>query len=147
MKYYVLTVWNRKSQLAIEYAYQVQERSPETWVFWVHASSAARFGEGYMKIAERVKIPGWDKPEADIPQLVTDWLHNEANGRWVMIVDNADDPSIFFHQEDKGTSNQVSGSTLQAGSLSDLLPQSPNGSILITSRSREVACGLTESVS
>src|SRR5256886_1569104 len=64
-----------------------------------------------------------------------------------MIVDNADDPSIFFHQEDKSTSNQVSGSASQAGSLSALLPQSPNGTILITSRSREVACGLTESAS
>ena len=112
----------------------MRERSPETWVFWVHASSAARFEEGYRQIAERVKITDWDKPEADIPQLVTDWLRNEANGRWVMIVDNADDPSIFFHQEDKSTSNQVSGSASQAGSLSDLLPQSPNGSILITSR-------------
>ena len=64
-----------------------------------------------------------------------------------MIVDNADDPSIFFHQEDKSTSNQVSGSASQAGALSDLLPQSPNGSILITSRSQEVACRLTGSVS
>jgi hypothetical protein len=46
----------RKSQLAIEYSYQVRESSPDMWVFWVHASSAARFQEGYREIAERVKI-------------------------------------------------------------------------------------------
>ena len=53
----------RKSQLAIEYSYQVRESSLDMWVFWVHASSAARFEEGYRGIAERVKIAGWDNPQ------------------------------------------------------------------------------------
>lgn len=137
-----------KSQLAIEYSYQVRERSPETWVFWVHASSAARFEEGYGKVAERVKIPGWDKPEADILRLVSNWLCDEANGHWVMIVDNADDPSVFSHQGDGCASKDGSSSSApQANSLSDFLPQSPSGSILITSRNRELAYKLTESTS
>ena len=139
---------SRKSQLAIEYSYQVRERSPETWVFWVHASSAARFEEGYRKVAERVKIPGWDKPEADILRLVSNWLCDEANGHWVMIVDNADDPSVFSHQGDGSASKDESSSSApQANSLSDFLPQSPSGSILITSRNRELAYKLTESTS
>lgn len=137
-----------KSQLAIEYSYQVRERSPETWVFWVHASSAARSEEGYRKVAERVKIPGWDKPEADILRLVSNWLCDEANGHWVMIVDNADDPSVFSHQGDGSASKDGSSSSApQANSLSDFLPQSPSGSILITSRNRELAYKLTESTS
>jgi len=137
-----------KSQLAIEYSYQVRERSPETWVFWVHASSAARFEEGYRKVAERVKIPGWDKPEVDILHLVSNWLCDEANGYWVMIVDNADDPSVFSHQGDGSASKDGSSSSApQANSLSDFLPQSPSGSILITSRNRELAYKLTESTS
>jgi Tetratricopeptide repeat len=106
-------------------------------VFWVHASTAARFEEGYRKIAERVGIPGWDKPEADILQLVSNWLGDESNGRWVIIVDNADDPSVFFYQSPDHGSAQASRS------LSDFLPQSPNGSVLITSRSRDVAYRLT----
>jgi tetratricopeptide (TPR) repeat protein len=106
-------------------------------VFWVHAGTAARFEEGYRKIAERVKVPGWDKPEADILQLVSNWLCDGSNGRWVIIVDNADDPSVFFYQSPDHGSAQASRS------LSDFLPQSPNGSILITSRSRDVAYRLT----
>src|SRR6266567_3302214 len=72
----------RKSQLAIEYSYQVRESLPDMWVFWVHASSAARFEEGYRKIAERAKIAAWDNPEADILRLVNSWLSDETNGRW-----------------------------------------------------------------
>ena len=61
---------DRKSQLAIEYSYQVRESSPDMWVFWIHASSAARFEEGHRKIAERTKIAGWDNQEVNILQLV-----------------------------------------------------------------------------
>ncbi|KAF4627699.1 hypothetical protein G7Y89_g10454 [Cudoniella acicularis] len=122
-----------KSQLAIEYSHRIQEESPETWVFWVHASTTARFEEGYRRIAEKVKIDGWDKPDVDILQLVTNWLCNEVNGRWVMIVDNADDPNVFF------ISSANHGLAQVARSLSDFLPQSRTGSIVITSRSRSVA--------
>ncbi|KAF2500541.1 TPR-like protein [Lophium mytilinum] len=140
-----------KSQLAIEYSYQVQEKSPDTWVFWVHASSGARFEEGYRKVAERVKIPGREKPEADILHLVSDWLCDVANGHWVMIVDNADDPNVFYYQgdgnADKGGSGGSGSSAPQTKSISDFLPQSPNGSTLITSRNRELAFKLTETAS
>jgi tetratricopeptide (TPR) repeat protein len=94
-----------------------------------------------------VKIPNWDKLEADILRAVSNWLCDEANGHWVMIVDNADDPSVFFSQGDGSASKDGSSSVPQANSISDFLPQSPNGSILITSRNRELAYKLTESTS
>jgi hypothetical protein len=94
-----------------------------------------------------VKIPNWDKPEADILRLVSNWLCDEANGHWIMIVDNADDPSVFFNQGDGSASKDGSTSVPQANSISDFLSQSPNGSILITSRNRELAYKLTESTS
>jgi hypothetical protein len=102
----------------------------------VHASSAARFEEGYRKVAERTKIAGWDNPEADVLRLVNNWLSDEANGRWFMIVDNADDASVFFHPADENTA-------ASAEALSEFLPQSQNGSILVTSRSRDVAFKIT----
>ena len=135
---------NSKSQLAIEYSYQVREQSPSTWVFWVHAGTAARFEEGYRRIAERVEIPGWKKPESDVLQLVSNWLCDEANGRWAMIVDNADDLAIFFHVN--GSQTSTDQNTVQVvRPLSDFLPQSPNGSILVTSRNRDVAYRLVGS--
>lgn len=112
------------------------------WVFLVHASSVARFEEGYRKIAETTQIPGWENPEADILRLVHTWLSDEANGRWFMIVDNADDAHIFSHPADECQidSNATAPS---AKALSEFLPQSQNGSILVTSRSRDVAFRIT----
>ncbi|RDW82157.1 hypothetical protein BP6252_03269 [Coleophoma cylindrospora] len=126
-----------KSQLAIEYSYRTRKETPETWVFWVHASTSARFEESYRRIAEVAKINGLDKPDINIFQLVSNWLCDEANGRWVMIVDNADDPNVLFQQ------NTDYGSVKVAYSLADYLPQSQNGSIVITSRRRDVAFRLT----
>ncbi|ERF75281.1 hypothetical protein EPUS_00073 [Endocarpon pusillum Z07020] len=136
-----------KSQLAIEYAYRVQEADPKTWIFWVHASSAARFEESYKKIAERAQLAGWNEPKADILGMVYGWLSDENNGRWTMVVDNADSRDVMFKPWDGGIREQLPQATTSSSvghSLSDYLPSSANGSIVITSRSREVAEGLTE---
>src|SRR6266536_6154478 len=77
-----------KSQLAIEYAYRTRERSPETWVFWVHASNAARFEQSFRDIANCVKISGRQNPQANIFQLMHNWLRNDRKGKWVLILDN-----------------------------------------------------------
>jgi hypothetical protein len=102
-------------------------------VFWVHAGTRARFEEGYRRIAEATKMDGWDDPKADVLRLVRSWLCDESNGRWMMVVDNADDSDVLFPSLDR------------TESLSDFLPQSPNGSILVTSRNRDVAYRLTGS--
>lgn len=137
----------RKSQIAIEYAYQVRDEfqggSSMTWVFWVHAGTQARFEEGYRRIAETTRMDGFNSPKVDVLRLVRNWLCDESNGRWVMIVDNADDSAIFFPPHHKTQAGGVSSPGQAAELLSDFLPQSPNGSILITSRSRDVARRLT----
>ena len=62
-----------------------------------------------------------------------------------MILDNVDDPTVFFNthgrkqKADSDSSNQVSTS------LSAFLPQTNNGSILVISRSRDAAFRLTGS--
>ncbi|PQE24997.1 hypothetical protein CJF32_00009547 [Rutstroemia sp. NJR-2017a WRK4] len=84
-----------KSQLAIEYAYRTRDRSPETWIFWVHASNAARFEQSFRDIANCVKIPGRQNLQANIFQLVCDWLRNDRKGKWVLILDNMDDAGFL----------------------------------------------------
>ena len=132
----------RKSQIAIEYACQVLQESPRQWVFWVHSGTQARFEEGYRKIAKRINIANWDDPKTDVMQLVTSWLCEESNGRWLMIIDNADDASVFFHDTASRVAHN-SDTTIVEPPVSAFLPYVSHGSILITSRSREVACRLT----
>ncbi|KAF1941163.1 hypothetical protein EJ02DRAFT_466751 [Clathrospora elynae] len=83
-----------KSQLAIEHCYRTAEQLPETWVFWANASNTARLEQSYQEIADQVKACGRKDPQADLFKLVHDWLHNEKNGPWRLVLDNADDAAV-----------------------------------------------------
>lgn len=138
----------RKSQIAIEYAYRMRTNAPDTWVFWVYASSVAKIAEGYQAIAKAMRIPGWDKPNIDVFEIVYDWLCNEANGRWIMILDNVDDLDVLTapspHQaETNVTADQTAHPSSRLRQIREYLPNSNVGSILITSRARNVAFELT----
>ncbi|GAB7349483.1 hypothetical protein MBLNU459_g0195t1 [Dothideomycetes sp. NU459] len=132
-----------KSQLAIHYSCQVRKRSKSTWVFWIHASSRARFEEGYKTIADRLGLVKSDDHQADILQLVRNWLCEERNGRWVMVVDNADNAATFYDHHKEEPIGQISAQSEKSRSLATFLPQTLNGSFLFTSRSEDVATQLT----
>ena len=134
----------RKSQIAIEYAYRLRESAPQTWVFWVHASDATRFKLAYTNIAAKIELPGWDDQDADILHLVYNWLSDERNGRWLIILDNADDDRVFSttSAESDGVAIGAEASR-EAAPLESFLPQSPNGWILVTSRDLVTAVNLT----
>ena len=136
--------FDRKSQIAIEYCWRSKIAHPETHVFWVHAGSVGRFDRAYNSIARQCLIPGWDKPRADVLQLVYEWLMDERNGNWLMVLDNADDKNVFSNQVQEDAS-QIVGSDDDALNLLSYLPQTSNGSILITSRNRDAAYRLMSS--
>ena len=73
-----------------------ERRTPRRGCSGVHASSGARFEESYRKIAERLPLNGWNEPKADILGMVQGWLSDENNGRWRVIVDNADSARVMF---------------------------------------------------
>jgi hypothetical protein len=106
-------------------------------VFWVHASSATRFEESYRNIAARLQFPGWNEPKVDVLGIVHRWLSDESNVRWTMVVDNADDATVMFEPW-SGETGTTRAAPSTAHSVSDFLPLSSHGLILITSRSREV---------
>ena len=99
-------------------------------VVWIHASSPTRFQQGYRDIADRLLLPGREDPKADVLQLVHAWLSDGRNGRWLMILDNVDDDSVFFSDDQGGKP------------LGSFLPQTANGTILITSRNTVAATNL-----
>jgi tetratricopeptide (TPR) repeat protein len=129
-----------KSQLALQYAHSIRDASPQTFVFWVHASTQARFEEAYRDIADRLQLPGRHDPKTDLLRLVHDWLRDETNGQWLMVIDNVDNVETFFplrkrQRDEADASVQIS--------LATYLPQSNNGIILVTSRCKDAASRLT----
>ena len=78
-------------------------------------------------------------------KLVRDWLHDEKNGSWLLVLDNVDD--TYLSPEAGGAGQVVQGTGVDSGNslpMSAYLPQSQNGSILITSRNKGVAVKLVE---
>jgi tetratricopeptide (TPR) repeat protein len=92
-----------------------------------------------------VKIAGRKDPKANVFKLVRDWLCDEKNGKWVLILDNVDDARLLHEAPSLSQDGSGSGqSGISRQPLWAFLSQSPNGSILMTSRSRGIALMLVE---
>jgi tetratricopeptide (TPR) repeat protein len=102
----------------------------------VHCGSVARFDQGYKEIARRLKIPGTQDPETDVAKTVFDWLSDEDNGPWLLVLDNADDQRMFFEPAIRSQSDDVLQQ--QLGMLAQYLPRSAHGMTLVTTRDRRV---------
>ena len=118
-----------KTQIALECAFQLQKILPMLSVFWVRASDMISFDNAYRDIGQQLEIPGLEDDKADVKRLVKTRLSQESTGKWLMIVDNADDFEIFYYNNRNGGS----------GALSEYLPFSTLGAILFTTRDREAA--------
>jgi tetratricopeptide (TPR) repeat protein len=125
----------RKSQIAIEYCYRYRKDHPEAHIFWIHASNLARFTEAFHQIGKELGLSDVDNPEVDTLQLVQKWLSNDANGPWLLVVDNADDIETFFGSRDNESAEQDGR---QARALFKYLPQSSNGSMILTTRDKRI---------
>lgn len=111
-------------------------------VFWVYAGNAIRFEQSYRAIATTAKVPGHDDPKVDTMSLVRQWLESEESGDWLMILDNADDAGLFSRSTVPSTV-APSDDVPKTINFSSYLPRHPRGSILVTTRSRQAAFGLT----
>lgn len=98
----------------------------------MHVGSRARFEQAYQDIAERLELPGHDDPRSDVLKLVSDWLCNDTNGEWVMVLDDVHTTDIFSHGSDESQDREIMP-------LSAYVPQSRNGSVLITSRNKDAS--------
>lgn len=128
-----------KSQLEIEYAHRFTARRRDAWVFWIQAGTQAQVQEGLRTIADTVKLPGRNTKAANLPRLVHSWLSDERNGKWLIVIDGADDFDVFFGASG-GASQEMSRP------LATYLPQSAHGSLVMTSRSRDLSIRLTGSI-
>ena len=61
--------------------------------------SPIRFEQDYRRLAELVELPGHDDKEKDIGHLVKDWLQGPKSGKWILVLDNADNKLDFFPEE------------------------------------------------
>ena len=107
-------------------------------MFWIHANSRTQFEHAFTEIAGKLKITGFNDPQADVLRQVFRWLDDELNGSWLVILDNADDSDVLNQPQMSGIQSE-NVTSLPSPSLMDLIPQKPHGKVLITSRDRATA--------
>jgi len=119
-----------KTQVALQFAFEVKEAQLEWSIFWVPAVSIESFEQACAGIVQALHVPQKGKGEDDPKELVKQYLSSSRARRWLLVVDNADDPNILFG------SGQLEG-------IVDYLPESEGGVTLYTTRTLEVAVSLT----
>ncbi|KAI0437244.1 TPR-like protein [Xylaria telfairii] len=121
-----------KTQIALEFAYCTRDERPACSIFWVPATDYETFTQAYRQIGDALNIPGINAAGADIMQLVKDALMDDNREiPWLMIIDNADDINMIFRQS--------MDEEIVAPALSEYIPFSSKGSVLLTTRNRKVA--------
>ncbi|KAF5236404.1 hypothetical protein FAUST_6554 [Fusarium austroamericanum] len=114
-----------KTQIALQLAYWVKEKKQGYSVFWVPALSRASFEQACAQIIDACGIMTTDN--SDAVETVRQHLSSKSAGKWLLVVDNADDVQTIMGS--KGADNGLYRS----------LPQSDQGRILFTTRHRKVA--------
>ncbi|EXK83426.1 hypothetical protein FOQG_12288 [Fusarium oxysporum f. sp. raphani 54005] len=114
-----------KTQIALRFAYQIKDHRPDYSIFWVPVLSDETAERAYGDIAKKLRLQKSSEDE-DMKDLVCQHLSSDKAGKWLFIVDNADEEELILGTADK------------AG-LEEYLPQSDHGIILLTTRSGHVA--------
>ncbi|RFU30133.1 hypothetical protein B7463_g6191, partial [Scytalidium lignicola] len=124
-----------KTQIALEYAYRRRETTSCS-VFWVHADSENRFIQHYSNIARQAGL-SQDLKGLDLLHAVHQWLERQKN--WLLILDNADDLSLFTNPASEYPRAEHQSSTLN---LLRFVPKTSTSAILWTSRDSSIVGNL-----
>lgn len=107
---------------------------PQRHVLWIHAGSTTRIDQGYRNVARALSLPGWREPSTDIHQIVDDWLLSPEHGPWLLVVDSADDMTVFHASEEGTHGTKPRPITV----LLRRLAQTSHGSLVITTRDKRL---------
>lgn len=113
-----------KTQIALQFAYDVKRARPEYSIFWISALSKESFDQSCMAITTMLHI---QHDEEDHKVSLHRYLKSMKAGKCLMIVDNADSMEILY------------GSSKKHGGLYEYLSNTQHGRTLFTTRSKDLA--------
>ncbi|KAL2884814.1 putative disease resistance RPP8-like protein 4 [Ceratocystis lukuohia] len=114
-----------KTQVALSFAHWVKKTKPDYSVIWLTVTSMADFHSSCQKLVEHLGIQ--DANHQDPKMLVRHYLETDQSGKWLLVLDSFDDASLFYAIPTQDR-------------ICHFLPQSENGRVLLTTRSKTVAC-------
>ncbi|KAJ0159917.1 Nephrocystin-3 [Colletotrichum tanaceti] len=126
-----------KTQIALEFAYS-RFHQTKCAVYWVHADNEATFTQDYEALARKAGLEN-EKKGKDLLHAVRGWI--EAQPRWLLVIDNADDISLFGVGSDTA-STRGNRTTAEETCLYDYIPRGPVGTVLWTTRDERLVGSL-----
>jgi NB-ARC domain len=126
-----------KTQLSITYAKQY--KNSYSAVFWLNIKDVDSLKQSFAKVADQIirehpstsPLSGIDLKDNldEVVDAVKRWLSLPGNTRWLLIYDNYDSPKL---------AGNIDPATID---ISKYLPESYQGSVIITTRSSQVTIG------
>ncbi|CEJ62356.1 hypothetical protein PMG11_10857 [Penicillium brasilianum] len=108
-----------KTQVALQLARWVKAHVPDCSIFWASAITLESFEQACAKIVKELRIRRKTDDESAM-EMVHRQLSSDDAGKWLFIVDNADDEDLLFDE------------------LHQYFPASKSGVILLTTRLSEI---------
>lgn len=126
-----------KTQLSVAYA--KCHRDSYSAIFWLNIKEEGSLKQSFAKVARRIlrehpsasRLSNLDMKENldEVVEAVKEWLSLLNNTQWLMIYDNYDNPRVAGKQDPA------------AVDIHEYLPESYQGSVIITTRSSRVKIG------
>ncbi|KKF92089.1 Patatin [Ceratocystis platani] len=113
-----------KTQVALKFAYTVKNKYADYSVFWLTAASMDGFRNSCKELAAALGIDASDDEDPRI--LVKNYLDATICGKWLLVLDNLDDPGLL-------------DAAAKESKISTFLPKSDDWRIMFTTRSKSVA--------
>ncbi|KAJ1323000.1 FxSxx-COOH system tetratricopeptide repeat protein [Microdochium nivale] len=116
-----------KTQVALQFAHWVRDTQPDYCIFWLPASSVEGFDQAYLEMGRQLGVEV-DPLVEDPKMTIQRYLSFDETGRWLLVIDNADDTELVLDSE---------------GFL-ESIPDSETGRVLFTTRSLDVGLSVAE---
>ena len=128
-----------KTQLALQLIQWYRTSYPNESIFWIHGGSGDLLRQSLTEIALRCNLLRRGDTTTQPLDVVRRFLLNEDNGRWLMIIDNADNPNTFFEVSGASSSTSQNSDKSQRIALGTYVPKCAHGRIIFTTNSKAFA--------
>ena len=125
-----------KTQIALQLIEWYRSSYPNESIIWIHGGSGDLLRQSLTEIAFRCHLLGQGDKSTDPLDAVRRFLLNEDNGRWLMVVDNADNPDTFVKSSRASSSTSQDADRSQRVALSTYIPRCVHGRIVFTTNSK-----------
>lgn len=118
-----------KTRLALELVYLTKKKFTDTSIFWIQCSNVSTFERDCRKVLQCLEVPAAEDFSLDPKTLMQQQLNDDNTGKWLLILDNADDEELW----------SANAAATSADALINFIPRGCQGSVLVTTRNHRIA--------